>query len=265
MNNHLELLGNNSIRIAVTGVLCILALFLLVETAVTAKDYGRASAPATNTVTVTGTGQTALAPDIARITFSVENTDTTVADAQSATTKQANAAIAYVAAQGIADKDVTTLSYNISPQYSYPAPCTSNAYCPVRSPKITGYSVSETVQVTVRDLTKVSGLLQGLGQQNVQNISGPNFGLNSPTAGQDAARKLAIDNAKEQAETLAAQLGVRLVRIVSFSDNAGGYPVYGMGVSAKAMDMASSVAPAPMIPTGQNTYTDNVSITYEIR
>ena len=132
------------------------------------------------------------------------------------------------------------------------------------TPRITGYQVSETVQVTVHDLTKVSGLLQVLGNQAVQNISGPDFALSDPNAGANAARAMAITNARQQAQILAGQLGVHLGRIVSFSDGSGGYPVYAMSV--KAADSSSGVTtPTPNIPTGENTYTDNVSITYEIR
>ena len=81
--------------------------------------------------------------------------------------------------------------------------------CPVYSgaPKVTGYEVSETIQVTMRDLTAVGALLGGLGKLSVQNISGPDFALDDPTAGYDAARANAINNAKTQATLLAKQLG----------------------------------------------------------
>ncbi len=256
------------IEYAAVTALFVLAAFLAVEGISALYAMGNPTTPPVETINVSGQGQAALAPDIAHITFSVQNTAPAVADAQAATTKQANAAIAYVSGQGIADQDVTTLSYNIAPQYSYqqcivPQPITLNgtvAYSPCsESSKITGYQVSETVQVTVHDLTKVGTLLAGLGKQQVQNVSGPNFALENPTAGQDAARAVAITNAKQEAQTLAAQLGVRLGRIVSFSDNAGG-GVYPMALNA----VASGAGATPAIPTGQNTYTDNVSITYEI-
>src|SRR5665647_2906873 len=122
MNDHpfLNIFGDNGVRIALTGVLSILALFLLAQTITLAKDFGRSGVPATDTITVNGVGQATLPPDVARVSFTVENTAVAVADAQAATTKQANAAIDFVKGQGIADKDVKTLSYTISPQYSYP-------------------------------------------------------------------------------------------------------------------------------------------------
>lgn len=252
--------GDAGIRVSVIGVLAMLAIFLLAETISTGQALATPTKAPADTVTVAGTGEAALPPDIAYVTFTVQNQAANVATAQAATTKQANAAIAYVKQQGIADKDVSTLSYNITPQYKS-APCPVGAYCPV-SNEISSYQVSESIRVTVRDLSKVSPLLAGLGQQNVQNVSGPEFGLADPNEGPDAARAKAIENAKTEAQTLAAQLGVRLGRIVSFSENATPYRTFsavGMGGSA------SAAAPQPELPTGQNTYTANVSITYAIR
>ena len=268
MNDHpfLSIFGDNGVRIALTGALAILALFLLAQTITTAANFGRSGVPATDTVTVQGSGQATKAPDIAHISFTVQNTATTVAVAQAATTKQANAAIAYVKGQGIADKDVKTLSYDISPQYSYPNPCRSGTICPVYSdsPKITGYQVSESIQVTIHDLTAVGTLLGGIGDLGVQNVNGPNFGLDDSTAGYTAARADAIAKARAQAQLLAKQLGVHLGKVVNFSESTGGgaYPMmYAMGVGASD----AKAAPAPSVPTGENTYNVSVSITYEIR
>ena len=259
-----EIFGNGGVRIALIGALSILSLFLLAKTMNIAENFGRPAHPATDVVTVSGSGQATLAPDVARVSFTVENTAAAVSDAQAATTKQANAALSFVQGQGIAAKDVKTLSYNISPQYAYPNPCTSGTLCPayVGSPKITGYQAAQTIQVTIHNLSAVGALLSGLGKLSVQNVQGPAFALNDPTAGYDAARADAIANAKAQAELLAKQLGVSLGKIVNFSESSSTpYPVmYGMR-SANAQ----STAATPNVPVGENTSTASVSITYEIR
>lgn len=264
--NDSSLFSNKSFRIAVTSALAVLTLFLLAETVSALHSTSRPSAPATDTITVSATGEAAMAPDVARVTFTVQNTAAAVSDAQTKTTEQANKAIDYVKGQGVAEKDVKTLSYNINPQYSYPRPCAAGEVCSTYydSPKITGYQVSQTVQVTMRDLTKVGALLSGLGKLGVQNVSGPSFGLDDESAGYDAARADAIAKAKAQAKLLAKQLGVDLGKIVSFSESSGyrPYPVmaYGMGGDV-SYTKAESV---PSIPTGENTYNASVSITYEI-
>lgn len=266
MNNNslYEIFDNGGVRIALIGALAILALFLLAETISIAANFGRPNAPATDTITVQGSGQATLPPDVARVSFTVENTSATVAAAQAATAKQTNAALAFVKERKVDDKDVKTLSYNISPQYAYPNPCQSGMLCPDynRAPKITGYQVSQTIQVTMRDLSAVGELLGGLGKLEVQNVNGPSFALDDSTAGYSAARSDAINKAKVQAELLTKQLGVRLGKIVNFSESSGGYPypmMYGLGGGA------SEKSAVPDVPIGENTYNASVSITYEIR
>lgn len=260
-----DLISNAGVRVALIGVLAILALFLAAQTISVAGNLGRPASPATDTITVQGDGQATMAPDVARVSFSVTNTASTVASAQAVTTKQANAALAYVAGQGVADKDVKTLSYDISPQYSYPNPCPSGALCPAYggTPKIIGYQVSETVQVTLRDLASVGALLEGLGTLEVQNVNGPAFALDDSSAGYDAARADAIDKAQAQAQVLARQLGVSLGKIVNFNESSSGYPYQATySMSAASSD---SKAAMPNVPVGENTYNASVSITYEIR
>ena len=258
-----EVFSNGGVRIALIGVFAILALFLLVETMSVAKNFDRSSTPATDTITVQGVGQAVLPPDVARISFTVQNTAASVALAQAATTKQANAALDFVKGQGIATKDVKTLSYNITPQYSYPAPCTGGMICPLYTgtQKITGYQVSETMEVAVHDLAAVGALLSGLGSLGVQNVYGPSFALDDPTAGYTAARADAIAKAKAQAALLGDQLGVHLGKIVNFSESSGGYPapMYNVGM------MSTKAEATPSVPVGENTYNASVSITYEIR
>lgn len=259
-----EIFDNNIVRIAFIGVLAILALFLLAETVTVAENFGRTAHPATDTITVTGSGQATLPPDVARVSFVIENTAVSVSAAQAATTQQANSALAFVKGQGVLDKDVKTLSYTITPQYVYPKPCGSGALCPAytEAPKIIGYQVAETIQVTLHDLSAVGSFLGGLGKLAVQNVSGPAFALDDPTSGYDAARADAITKAKAQAALLAKQLGVSLGKIVTFSESSNSsYPVpYGAMRSA-----AVQTAATPEVPAGENTYNASVSITYEIR
>lgn len=265
-NSFFDLFDDRTMRAMLVGVFAVLALYLLAQTLSISQGFGRTGVPATDTITVQGNGEATVPPDVARISFTVEHSAATVADAQAATTKQANAALEYIKGQGVADKDVKTLSYNISPQYSYPNPCPRGSMCPTyvdSSPKITGYQVSETIQVTMRNLSKVGDLLGGLGTQGVQNVNGPAFALDDSTSGYSAARADAINKAKAQAQLLADQLGVHLGKIVNFSESSGGYAPPMMYAMGAAMDSKST--PTPNIPSGENTYNASVSITYEIR
>ncbi len=260
-----ELFSIRGAKAGIVSVLGMLSLFLLVQTLSSLSNIGRAGVPATDVITVQASGQATLPPDIAHISYSVTHTALTVSKAQEAATAQSAQAVAFLSEHGIAKKDLKTLSYSIAPQYEYESPC-PYGNCPRSStPRITGYQVSETVQVTVRDLPIVGEILSGLGKLEVQNVSGPNFGLDDDTAGYNAAREDAIEKAKEQADELSDQLGVSLGKIVNFSESSGYYPMYskyGMGGMMEANVFSAS---APDIQPGENTYSASVSITYEIR
>ena len=72
------------------------------------------------------------------------------------------------------------------------------------------------------------------------------------------------DEAKVKAEVLAKELGVKLGKVVNFSENSGGnYPVmYEKSMMASDMSTASA---APTLPKGENKITSEVNITFEIK
>lgn len=257
--------ASRPVRYAATAALGMLALFLLIATINATEDLGRTEFPYSNTITVDGSGTSAMVPDLARVYYSITEQGATVAEAQDKATERNNAAIDALKEQGIEEKDIRTTSYNVSPRYEYPQPCYAGV-CPpaVSSPRIIGYEVSQTLEVKVRDTAKAGSVLETLGSLGVQNISGPNFGFEEDDAARTAARAEAIAEAKAKAKQLAKDLGVRLGRVVSFNEG-GIYPTdyYGYGKGGVAMDMAES-RPVPQLPTGETETTVSVTITYEI-
>lgn len=214
-------------------------------------------------ITVSGEGDVTAVADIATFTYSVTETAATVQDAQNSAATKSNAALAYLKSNGIDDKDINTSDYNVSPQYSYSnSPCFGGA-CSPGNPTITGYEVSESITVKVRDTSKAGDILSGLGKTGVTNISGLQFTIDDPEGLQEQARTKAIADAKAQAQKLAADLGVHLGAITSFSeDTNGGGPI--PLFAAKAADSAAAPAVSPQLPTGENKITSDVSITFDI-
>lgn len=254
------------LRKALIVVAWLLVGFLAVEIVSGASNlrYIGAGTPATNTIAVSGHGEILATPDIATFTFSVVSDKPTVAAAQADATQKANDLTAYVKSAGIDEKDIKTTDYSVSPRYEYQqaSACGPGIYCPPGKQVLTGYEVRQTTQVKVRDTQKAGDLLTGVGSKGATEVSGLTLTLDDPTGVQAQAREKAIADAKDKAAVLAKQLGVSLVRIVSFNEN-GSAPVP-MPMAYKSMGAADS-ASAPAISTGQNTVTDDVSITYEIR
>jgi uncharacterized protein YggE len=247
------------------AALAILALFLLVKTFDAWELMGQGDNPMVNTITVTGTGTSSATPDIATITFTVQEQASAVQAAQDAATKRTNDAIAAMGDFGVQDKDVKTLGYSVSPQYAETTvACAPGMYCPrpVSSNKITGYQVTQTVRVTVRDTDRAGDVLQKLGGLGVQNISGPDFMVDDDNGVLNEARAEAIENAQDKAKELAKELGVHLGDVVSYYDQGNSYP---MSYAKGGVAMDAAVAPAPNLPVGTDERTVTVQVTYRIK
>ena len=258
-----DFMGNKNVRYAVLSVLVLLSLFLLAKTWDTM--FGKDQFDQTHAITVEGTGEVSLVPDIAHITFTVTESAVSVKLAQDAATKKTDAAIEAMKRLGVADKDVKTVNYSVSPKYDYNQPCPPGGMCPMISgtPKIVGYDVSATIEVKVRDTAKAGETLAALGTLGVQNISGPNFMVDDEDAAMAEARGKAIEEARTKAKLLAKQLGVSLGEVMSYSEG-GNYPQPMYASAGKAVMMDARVESVPSLPTGENKTSVTVMVTYEI-
>lgn len=251
---------------AVVIVLVLLAGFLFAQTIKAFKEYRfvGGGVPISNTITVSGEGDAFGTPDIAEFTFSIIEKGVSVKNVQASATEKANAVKKYLHDQGIEDKDIKTVAYYVAPPPPV-MPCYPNEMvCPSR--QSTNESVvTETISVKVRKVDDAGTLVAGVGGLGAKEISGVNFTIDDQDAINAEARQKAIDDAKGKAKELADQLGVSLVRIVSFNEG-GNYPMPYYAKGGVAMDMAvEQSAPAPNLSPGENKVTSMVSITYEIR
>lgn len=222
-----------------------------------------------NTITVTGEGDAFAVPDTAEISFSVRNDAKVLSDAQKVVSEKVAQTLALLKVQEIPEKDIKTESYTSYPKYDYETKQVSCMAigCPTPQPStpvIVGYEVSQMITVKIKNTEKVSAVLEGLAKIGVSDMSGPNFTVGDEDALNDEARKIAIEDAKSKAKTLAKELDVRLVEIVSFNeDGATPYPMY--YAKAGMADSVESGAFAPELPKGENKITSRVTITYKIR
>lgn len=249
-------------------LLIIVSVYFLVRIASEIKGYNfiGGGAPASNTISFDGKGEVTAAPDLAVVNLTIRENAKDVKDAQALVTTKEKAVLTFLEKSGVAKKDIKTESYNSYPKYDYGTPCYGYGMpCRQESPKVIGYEVSEYISVKVRDLAKAGDIVKGVGSLGVTEISGPNFSIENEDELKAQARKMAIDEAKEKAESLSGDLGVKLVRIVNFSEN-GNYPIYyGKEMMATADSTGGAPAPSPELPTGETKITSNVVITYEIR
>lgn len=221
------------------------------------------------TISVVGKGEVFAKPDVATFSFTVASKEADAVTAQNKAGEAMNAVLAYLKEKGVEEKDVKTTSYNLNPRYEYPQTLCTQWSCPPQGePKLVGYELSQSVVVKVRDTSKAGELVSGVGSKGAQNVSGLSFTIDNEDTLMAEAREKAISDAREQAKTLANNLGKHLGRMTGYWEEQAGTPMpyYGMGGSmemAKSMDMPMS-QPA-QISTGENTITSHVNISYELR
>jgi uncharacterized protein YggE len=236
-------------------LLVVLIIFLGVLTwnAVKEHDYIGRSEQQIYTITITGKGKVTAIPDIATISLGVQTEKYKVVDAQRENTEKMNDIIKELKAMGIDQEDIKTTSYNIYPRYDW-----------VEGQRILrGYQVSQNVTIKIRDLDKVGDVLDkaaGLGANQVGSL---NFTIDEPEDLRQEAREEALAQAKEKAEALAKVAGVKLGKLVSFSETAATpyYPVY----REMALDAGiGGGGGAPEIEPGSQEVEVTVTVTYEV-
>ncbi len=218
-------------------------------------------------ISVSGEGKVTARPDVARITATILTQSEFLKTAQEENSRKSNVLAGYLKSVGVEEKDIKTVGYNIYPQYRYPRPCPLGAFpCPPDDePKITGYQVRNSYEVTLRDLGQAGEILAGVVGAGANEVSGIAFTIDKPDELQAQARKKAIDDARAKAGKLAKDLGRRLGKIVSFSEG-GSFPPPIFFERGAALGKGGEVpAPSPSVQPGENEIVVTVSITYEFR
>lgn len=202
-------------------------------------------------ISVTGTGRVFIKPDVAITSLGVEIMAPTLEGATKETSDRMAKVLAAVKAAGIDDKDITTTSYKVNPITSEPKEG--------KSPQITGYRVSNIMQVKIRkieDAGRVIDAAMGTGANHVGSIF---FAVNDPKPHQKQARHAAVKEAMEKASQLAAAAGVKIGKIISITEGGGPVPVF----AERAFLLAAAQAPGPIV-TGENEISVTVEMHVEI-
>jgi uncharacterized protein YggE len=261
---------NGSMPTSFTIVLILLATFLFAETIKSFKEYryvGGGVAPS-NIISVAGEGEVFAVPDTAEFVFSVNEEAETAAEVQAIATEKANVVIKALREKEIAEEDIKTINYSLSPKYEWKVGAVCNQFSCPRNQEQVGFTLNQSVRVKVRNLDRAGELLELVTEKGVSNVSGLTFTVADEDGLKEDARKLAIDEARAKAEKLASDLGVSLVRIVGFSESGDyGIPMYARTMESSYADgLGGGVTNESVsVPAGENKVTSNVSITYEIR
>ncbi len=198
---------------------------------------GAVDQPPEHTISVAGSGKVVVVPDMATISLGVVVERNTAKAAREAAAASMTKVVAAIRALGIDDKDIATSNVSLNPVYDYP----NN-----QAPKIRGYQLQNTVTVTVRDLDKVSDVIDDGVQAGATSVDGISFDVADRAGAEAKAREAAVADAKAKADTLASGLGVRIQGVASVSESVS-TPIWYERMAAP-MAAADGGSETPVLP-----------------
>jgi len=204
-------------------------------------------------ITMQGRGEVRARPDMAIVSLGVVRQADTARDALDANNQAMQAVLQSLKSQGFEDRDIQTSNFSVAPRYDFSRPGSP--------PKLDGYEVSNQVTVTVRDLSKLGGLLDQAVSDGSNQIYGVAFAIAAPEPLADAARKLAFEDALRKANLYADAAKVKIGPITRIEEQGGYRPPQPY---VKSMRMAAEASQVP-IAQGEQSIEIDVSVSWEIR
>ena len=206
-------------------------------------------------ISVRGSGAVSARPDMASLQIGVSIQNPSLDAAQSEAASKMDALVQQLKDAGIDEKDINTTQYNVEPVMDYRDG---------QSPTVTGFRVTNVVDVKVRDLSKASKLIDGLVKSGANTIYGLSFGFSDPSALMKQAREAAVKDAREKAEQLAVLNGVALGSVLVVDDAGANLPTPAFETKV-ANSMAQDASALPPINPGQQEVRVEVSVVYGIK
>lgn len=221
--------------------------------------FAHAAEPINPTISVTGTGKVSAAPDMAIVNVGVVREEKTARAALDANNSAMKRVLDEMKAVGIEARDLQTSNFNIQPRYIYPKRKTNGEQ---PAPKITGYIVSNTLTIRIRNLDATGPILDKVVTLGVNSGGGIRFTNEDQEALREQARVNAVKNAMSKAQTLTSTAGVRLGKILSIVENTHSPRPVALQ-QARSLSVQEDASAVP-IAGGENEYRVNVAISWEI-
>ena len=206
------------------------------------------------TVSVTGVGRVATMPDLLVLSLAVETQAVTIPEALVENNKQVAAVLSGLKDHGVQKLDIQTTHLSIDPVAPPQDPNDRH------TPEIVEYRVRNGLSAKLRDMQRAGAVIDAAAQAagDAIRIEGVSFSFAEPASLVSAARKRAIEDAKDRARQLTDGLGVGLENVISISesDPSGGPTIR----EFRSFEFAAST---PVL-SGESEVSLQVTVSYEI-
>ncbi|HTN54402.1 MAG TPA: SIMPL domain-containing protein [Anaeromyxobacter sp.] len=226
-------------------------LLALLPALVLAEPPPAPGAPPLRTLRVGGEGLVSVPPDVAVVSAGVESTGRDLAQVTADASAQLKRVLAALEQAGVAARDVQTTRHDVNVERPWkdgkPGP-------------ITGYTVSDEVRVTVRDLSRLGTVLERVVAAGSNVLRGLAFERDDTGPQRARALALAYADARAKAEAIAKAAGVVLGEVLSVSEQVQG----ARPVPVRMARAALAAEPVPVSP-GELQVSGAVEVTFQLR
>lgn len=222
----------------------ILALLLA---GVTQAQESKAQVPQ---ISVSGEGKIKVVPDQAMVTVGFQNTGKDAKEVKALNDEVVDKVLKFLKKSGISTSDYKTNNVSLGKTYDY-------------EKKKYNYQASQTLTITLKDLSKYDDIMMGLNDAGINAIQGVEFKSSKMEELEREARKKAVLNAKQKANDYVAVLGQKVGKALLITDNSIGYvpqPMYKGGMMA----MAEAAMPRETLAVGELEININVSVVFAL-
>ena len=220
--------------------LALLGAVLLASPLVSSNAKAGPATKQNRIMTLSATGTVNSRPDMASISTGIETVAVKARDALDDNNEIMARMMASLKRAGLEERDIQTSSFSIQPRYERLQPRSARARPQI--PRIIGYTVSNNLRITVRDLDNLGRIMDRLVTLGSNRFGGISFGLSDPDKALDEARRDAMRRVIDKAELYARAAGVRLGAITSISEQSNHYSPRPMYRAKRSMAMAVPIA-----------------------
>lgn len=212
-------------------------------------------------LSVAAEGKSTRTPDLAVFNAGVTTQAKTAGEALTENARRMTAVIASLRKAGIAERDIQTSNLSVNPVYGQPKRLPDGSY-EQQEQVIVGYQATNQVSVRQRKLESYGKVIDTLVANGANQVNGPTFQIDNADAAMDEARVEAMKKARARADLYAKAAGLRVVRVLTISENAGWAPPQPQVMFARA-EMASAPKSSP-VAAGELEMTVTINVSYEL-
>ncbi|AYH49585.1 oxidative stress defense protein [Dickeya fangzhongdai] len=207
-------------------------------------------------IVTSGTASVDATPDIARLAIEVSVSSKDVADAKKQVDERVAQYFAFLDKSGIDKKDINAANLRTQPEYDY----LKNGGSVLK-----GYRAVRQVEVTLRQLDKLNELLDGALKSGLNEIRAVDLGVANPDAYREQARKKAIEQATQQAQSLASGFNAALGPVYSIRYHVANYQPVPVARMFKTADMVAQSEVSQTYEQQTIHFDDQVDVVFELQ